>query len=86
MIKNCDLEEIQDNINIILQQKGLNKELRTFIRKIKEDKPKQLTQEEINFLEEQSDIYNDKYENYIYLLEISESINDIKTIYKANQY
>ena len=63
-------------------QKGLDKELKTLLIKINKNKPEQLTKEEIEFLEEQSDMYMDKYENYAFLLQIAEGLNDIKNIYK----
>ena len=40
-------------------QKGLDKELKTLLIKINKNKPEQLTKEEIEFLEEQSDMYMD---------------------------
>ena len=46
------------------------------------EKSEQLTKEEMDFLEEQHDIYREKYENYAYLLRIAESIDTIKNIYE----
>ena len=82
MLKKDDLEDLKDNLDSLLKQKGINKELKTLIMKIKRDKPEQLTEEEIDFLEKQYEIYMDKYQNYAYLFQISESIYNIKILYE----
>ena len=80
MLKKDDLEDLQENLDNLLKQKGVNKDLKTLIIKIKRDKPEQLREQEIEFLEEQSDIYMEKYQNYAYLFQISESIDNIKSL------
>ena len=82
MLKKDDLEDLQENLDNLLKQKGVNKDLKTLIIKIKRHKPEHLTEQEIDFLEKQSDIYMEKYQNYAYLFQISESIDNIKSLYE----
>ena len=82
MLTKEDFKDLQENLNNLLEQKKLNKELKTFIIRINKDKPEQLTEKEMDFLEEQYNRYFDKYENYAHLFHIAESISNIRNIYE----
>jgi hypothetical protein len=82
MIDKNDLEDLKGYIDDIIKEKAVNKKLKTFMIKLKENPPEFLTEKELNFLEEQFDKYVDIYESFTYYWDIAESISNIKSVYR----
>ena len=68
MSKKKNLESLQYFLDCLINDEALSNELKTLIIKIEKEKQEQLTEKELNLLEEESETFMDKYQSCFHLL------------------
>ena len=82
MFKKKNLESLEYFLDGLIYREDLSNELKTLIIKIDKEKPEQLTEAELTLLEEESEIFMDKYQKCLDLLYTSEELSNIKSLYE----
>ena len=76
-----ELEDLNEYLDDLIEEKAVNNTLNTFIMKLKENQPEFLTEKELNFSDEQYEQYVNIYESFTYYWDIASNISNIECTY-----